>query len=150
MFDAFTLSLIVKAVNVNVNDLGNSCVRNLTYIVVCCFLLTNEIQAFCQGHQSSSILCKWLDEGERSLCKKDREDIGCADRSSQQLLQAKAACLVWLFACAGAVTSHFSVFNKPSALPREPLSLSSIQPLELLPTITHAPPLNVSQSRHIH
>lgn len=103
-------------------------------IVLFCFL-ANEIQ----GHQSISILSKWLDKGKRSPCIRQRRDIGSADRSSQQLLQASTACLVWLFACAEAVTSHSTVFNKPSTLPREPLCLSSVQPLELLPTIKHAP-----------
>lgn len=60
----------------------------------------------------------------------------------------RTVCLFWLFACAEAVTSHSTVFNKRSTLPWEPLSLSSIQPLELLPTNTRAPFKSVTMSTH--
>lgn len=51
----------------------------------------------------------------------------------------KTVCLFWLLACTEAVVSLYTVFNNRSSLSWEPLSLSSIQPLELQLTHTHAP-----------
>lgn len=57
---------------------------------------------------------------------------------SMAITLTKTVCLFWLLACTEAVVSLYTVFNNRSSLSWEPLSLSSIQPLELQLTHTHA------------
>lgn len=87
--------------------------------------------------------CKWLEDGERPLwtCQRERATGRRHSDScpSTAITLTKTVCLFWLLACAQAVVSYSTVFNNRSTLPWEPLSLSSIQPLELLLSNSHAP-----------